>query len=184
MLSSLLAAFYETARQGGVTAAARQLSVSQPTVTTRIQQLEARYGVTLFHRRGSRLELTQTGAGLMPLVRQMLQIQGDIDFKLRNAHELQGGSLHIGTTGPHYIVSTIAAFRRQYPNAHIGIEVGNSLAVLESLFEHRVDIAVASQPLADSRVLQYEIASDPLVLVAHRDHPLARRSTVTFQDMS
>ncbi|WP_260854378.1 LysR family transcriptional regulator, partial [Paraburkholderia sp. BCC1884] len=68
MLPLLLAAFYETARQGSVTAAARRLDMSQPTITSRIQQLERHYGVELFHRRGNRLDLSDAGASLMPLV--------------------------------------------------------------------------------------------------------------------
>lgn len=65
MLALLAAAFYETARQGSVTAAAKRLDVSQPTITSRIQQLERHYGVELFYRRGNRLDLSDAGASLM-----------------------------------------------------------------------------------------------------------------------
>jgi len=184
LLPFLLAAFYETARQGSMTAAAKQLQVSQPTVTSRIQQLESSYGVELFHRRGGRLELTRTGTELMPLARQMMQIQHDIDFKLRNGKQLLAGSLHIGTTGPNYIASIICGFREQYPDASIGIEVGNSRSMLEALFDSRVDLAVASEPLNDPRLLRCEIATDPLVLVAHRAHPLAGRGRIALHDLA
>ncbi|MEX3966899.1 LysR family transcriptional regulator [Paraburkholderia sp. EG286B] len=101
MLAPLLAAFYETVRQGSVTAAARRLGISQPTVTARIQQLEKRYGVQLFHRRGSRLDVTKTGAALMPFIDRMTQAESDIDFVLRNECELFAGSFRLGTTGPY-----------------------------------------------------------------------------------
>ena len=83
MLAPLLVAFYETVRQGSVTAAAKRLEVSQPTITARIQQLEKQYGVELFHRRGSRFDLTDAGAALMPLIDRMQQIESDIDFTLQ-----------------------------------------------------------------------------------------------------
>ncbi|OZI29821.1 LysR family transcriptional regulator [Bordetella genomosp. 10] len=184
MLPFLLAAFYETARQGSMTAAAKQLRISQPTVTSRIQQLESGYGVELFHRRGGRLALTRIGTELMPLARQMMQIQHDIDFKLRNGKQMLSGSLHIGATGPNYIASIICGFREQYPDARIGIEVGNSRSVLEALFDARVDLAVASEPLNDERLLRREIATDPLVLVAHRAHPLAGRAGISLHDLA
>ncbi len=167
-----------------MTAAAKHLRVSQPTVTSRIQQLESGYGVELFHRRGGRLELTRTGTELMPLARQMMQIQHDIDFKLRSGKQLMSGSLHIGATGPNYIATLICAFRAQYPDAQIGIEVGNSRSMLAALFDARVDLAVASEPLNDPRLLRHEIATDPLVLVAHRAHPLAARSRVALPELA
>ncbi|MGS0894329.1 LysR substrate-binding domain-containing protein [Burkholderia stagnalis] len=180
MLALLLAAFYETARQGSVTAAAKRLEVSQPTITSRIQQLERHYGVALFHRRGNRLDLSDAGAALMPMIGQMLQIENDIDFALRNERELHTGNLRVGTTGPFYILPAIAAFRRQYPAVKISIEIGNSQQVLDALVDFRVDVAVSSQRDDDPRFVRHTIANDPLVVVVHRSHPLASRDTTTL----
>jgi LysR family transcriptional regulator, low CO2-responsive transcriptional regulator len=183
MLAPLLAAFYETARQGGVTAAAKRLDVSQPTITSRIQQLERHYGIELFHRRGNRLDLSDAGASLMPLVGQMLQIENDIDFALRNERELRTGNLRVGTTGPYYILPAIAAFRRAYPSVKISIEIGNSQQVLDALVDFRVDVAVSSQRIDDSRFVRHAIANDPLVVVVHRLHPLARQTRVDLAEL-
>jgi LysR family transcriptional regulator, low CO2-responsive transcriptional regulator len=180
MLALLLAAFYETARQGSVTAAAKRLDVSQPTITTRIQQLERHYGVELFHRRGNRLDLSDAGASLMPMIGQMLQMENDIDFALRNERELHTGNLRVGTTGPFYILPAIAAFRRQYPAVKISIEIGNSQQVLDALVDFRCDVAVSSQRDDDPRFVRHTIANDPLVLVVHRSHRLAARASVAL----
>ncbi|CAB3768120.1 LysR family transcriptional regulator [Burkholderia sp. MSh2] len=180
MLALLLAAFYETARQGSVTAAAKRLDVSQPTITSRIQQLERHYGVELFHRRGNRLDLSDAGASLMPMIGQMLQMENDIDFALRNERELHTGNLRVGTTGPFYILPAIAAFRRQYPAVKISVEIGNSQQVLDALVDFRVDVAVSSQRDDDPRFVRHTIANDPLVLVVHRSHPLAARASVAL----
>ena len=180
MLALLLAAFYETARQGSVTAAAKRLDVSQPTITSRIQQLERHYGVELFHRRGNRLDLSDAGASLMPMIGQMLQMENDIDFALRNERELHTGNLRVGTTGPFYILPAIAAFRRQYPAVKISIEIGNSQQVLDALVDFRCDVAVSSPRDDDPRFVRHTIANDPLVLVVHRSHRLAARESVTL----
>lgn len=184
MLAPLLFAFFETVRQGSVTAAAKRLNVSQPTITSRIQQLEKQYGVELFHRRGSRFDLTDAGVALMPLIDRMLQTENDIDFALRNERELRAGNLRVGTTGPYYILPAIAAFHRNYPTIAICIEIGNSQQVLDALFDFRVDIAVSSQRVEDARLACRTIASDPLVVVAHRMHPLAAQSTVRLADLA
>ncbi|WP_321951104.1 LysR substrate-binding domain-containing protein [Paraburkholderia bannensis] len=178
MLASLLAAFYETVRQGSITAAARRLDVSQPTVTSRIQQLEKHYGVELFFRRGSRLDLTQTGATIMPLIDRMMQTEHDIDFALRNERELFAGSFRLGATGPYYILPTIAAFRRRYPQVQLGIEIDNSQGVLEALMEFRVDVAVSSNAVDDPNLVCHRIADDKLVLVVAPGHRLAGKGPV------
>jgi aminoethylphosphonate catabolism LysR family transcriptional regulator len=178
MLAPLLVAFYETVRLGSVTAAARRLEVSQPTITTRIQQLEKQYGVELFHRRGSRFDLTDAGIALMPLIDRMLQTESDIDFTLRNNGELRCGNLRVGVTGPYYILPAIAAFHRQYPTVELCVEVANSQQVLDALIDSRIDLAVSSRRVEDARLVRITIATDALVVISHRDHPLAREPKV------
>ncbi|GLR13500.1 transcriptional regulator [Chitinimonas prasina] len=184
MLAPLLIAFKEVARQGSVTAAARQLDCSQPTITARIRQLEERYAVELFHRRGSRLDLTDIGTHLLPLIDQLLQQEGDIDFLLRNAGALRGGSLRIGVTGPYYILPSVAAFRQQYPAVEVSIEVGNSQAVLEALDDYEIDLAVSSHEVEDSRLERRTIATDPLVLIVPQRHRLAALADICLADLA
>lgn len=183
MLASLLHSFYEAARQGSVTVAAKVLGVSQPTVTAHIRQLETMYQVELFHRRGGRIELTEAGAGLMPQVQRLLQNERDIDFALRNASRL-AGHLRVGATGPYYILPGIAAFRQRYPATEIRVVIGNSRDVLDALIDSRIDIAVSSQCDDDPRLVRRTLARDSLVLVVHRDHPLTRARKATLADLN
>ena len=66
MLVNQLKAFFAVARLGSITLAAKQLTLSQPTVTTQIRALEEAYGVELFYRGGRRLALSDAGVRLMP----------------------------------------------------------------------------------------------------------------------
>ncbi len=184
MLGDLLMTFYEVARQGSITTAARQLRVSQPTVTGRIRQLEELYGVELFHRRASRVDLSDVGVALMPLAEQIMQQESNADFLLRNAGNLRFGNLRIGATGPYYILRSVAAFRQRYPAIEISIEIGNSKQMIEALYEYRIDAAVSSHALDDERLFHVTLAEDPMVLVVHPVHPLARRPRVEVSELS
>jgi LysR family transcriptional regulator, low CO2-responsive transcriptional regulator len=108
----------------------------------------------------------------------MLQTESDIDFSLRNNGELRGGNLRVGTTGPYYILPAIAAFHRQYPAVELCVEVANSRQVLDALIDSRLDLAVSSRLVDDSRLVRITIANDALVVISHRDHPLAREPKV------
>jgi len=184
MLGDLLMTFFEVARQGSITTAAKQLRVSQPTVTGRIRQLEDLYGVELFHRRASRVDLSDVGVALMPIVEQLVQQEGSADFLLRNAGDLRFGSLRIGATGPYYILRSVAAFRERYPAIEISIDIGNSQQMLDALFEYRIDAAVSSHPVDDPRLARVQLASDPLVVVVPRGHPLARLARVELGELA
>ncbi|WP_423198812.1 MULTISPECIES: LysR substrate-binding domain-containing protein [unclassified Cupriavidus] len=184
MLGDLLMTFFEVARQGSITTAARQLRVSQPTVTGRIRQLEEIYGVELFHRRASRVDLSEVGIALMPLAEQMMQQEGDADFLLRNAGNLRFGTLRIGATGPFYILRSVAAFRQRYPAIDVSIEIGNSKTVLDALLEYRIDAAVSSHPVDDERLARVTLAADPMVVVVHPSHALARRPGIAIAELA
>lgn len=184
MLGDLLITFYEVARQGSITTAARQLRLSQPTVTGRIRQLEELYGVELFHRRSGRVDLSDVGVALMPLAEQILQQESNADFLLRNAGNLRMGNLRIGATGPYYILRSVAAFRQRYPAIEISIEIGNSRQMIEALYEYRIDAAVSSHALDDDRLHRVTLAADPMVLVVHPVHPLARRPRVEVAELA
>ena len=182
MLSAELKAFYRVARLGSITQAAKKLGLSQPTVTTQIRNLEAQYGVELFHRGGRRLVVSEEGARLLPMVKALLQQEADIEFYLRNCGQVQG-ALRIGATAPYYILDLVRAFRERFPQTDVSLEIGNSQQVIEALEEYRVDLAASSQKLEDARLTRVLLGSDPLVLAVHRQHPLARHPSVVLEDL-
>ena len=62
---NLARAFHVTAKAGSLSAAARELGLTQPTLSRQVAEFEARLGITLFERVGKRLVLTETGHGLL-----------------------------------------------------------------------------------------------------------------------
>ncbi|UCO96886.1 LysR family transcriptional regulator [Metapseudomonas lalkuanensis] len=182
MLSAELKAFYMVARLGSITQAAKKLGLSQPTVTTQIRNLEGQYGVELFHRGGRRLTVSEEGAKLLPMVKVLLQQEADIEFFLRNCGQMQG-TLRIGATAPYYILDLVRSFRERFPQIDVSLDIGNSQQVVEALEEYRVDLAASSQKLDDARLVRMVLGSDPLVLAVHREHPLARRKSVSLEDL-
>jgi aminoethylphosphonate catabolism LysR family transcriptional regulator len=177
MLAAQLKAFFMVARLGSFTQAARQLGLSQPTVTAQVRALEAAYGAELFYRGGRRLALTDVGVRLMPMVNQLVCQETEIDFLLRNAGDISG-NLRVGATGPYYVLDIVERFCREHPRIRVEVVTGNSAQMLDALDEYRVDIASSSRQVDDARFARVELVRDPLVLVVHRSHPLANERTV------
>jgi len=177
MLCAELKSFHMVARLGSITQAAKKLGLSQPTVTTQIRNLEAQYGVELFHRGGRRLTLSDQGVSLLPRVQTLLQQEADIEFFLRNSGQVQG-TLRLGATAPYYVLDLVRRFRAQFPRCEVTLEIGNSSQMIEALEEYRVDLAASSQWVEDPRLTRLVLGHDPLVLAVHRSHPLASHDCV------
>ncbi len=84
-------AFHAVATAGSFTAAAKALRVSQPTVTTQVKELEAHYGVELFHRHPRGVTITDTGRELLLIVRRIQSSQQDAIEYLQTVQDLHTG---------------------------------------------------------------------------------------------
>lgn len=185
MFVTQLQSFFWVARLGSITLAARQLGLSQPTVTTQVRALEAHYGVELFHRQGGRLSLSGEGLQLMPQVEQLLLQTVELESALRHAGDgSQGGQLRIGATAPYYVLDIVQRFTQQFPRVQLSIVSGNSLQMVQALSAFQVDLATSSTPETDPRLLRLELGQDPLALVVHRSHRLARRTQVEVAELA
>jgi len=184
MLVNQLKAFFAVARLGSITGAARQLGLSQPTVTTQIRALEEQYGVELFHRGGGRLTLSEAGRRLMPQVDTLLQQELDIEFALRNSAELQGGTLRLGATAPYYTLTLAQRFRARHPQVELSVSAGNSRQMVDALLAYQVELATSSHLEEDPRLHRLELGADPLVLLVPRGHALARHAAVPLDALA
>ncbi|MEQ6436929.1 LysR substrate-binding domain-containing protein [Comamonas sp. w2-DMI] len=183
MSTSRYRAFVAVAHHGSLSAGARALGLSQPTVSTQIAALEQQSRVELFHRRGYRMSLTQAGTRLLPLAQKLLSLESEVAFFLRDAGELNQGELQIGAVGPFHVIEMVAAYRARHPGMKLSIRMGNSQQVLQDLENYSTDVAVLAGLHDKSGLLAREYACHPIILFAHVDHPFARRASVALQEL-
>ena len=167
-----LRSFHAVAEAESVTAAASQLNVSQPTLTTQIRQLEEEYSIELFVRTGGRLRLTDAGRQLQQITRRMLADEADARHFLTESRELRTGQLRVGAVGPFHATEMLVAFHARYPKIDISVSVGNSNAVLRNLLEFQSDVAVLAFVENDERLWFSQYSQDAIVAFGRRDHPL------------
>jgi aminoethylphosphonate catabolism LysR family transcriptional regulator len=185
-----LRSFHAVAQEGGFSAAARKLKVSQPSVTYQVRQLETAFAVELFHRCGRRVELTDLGASLLTLTRRFFSVEEETAHLLASASELSTGTLKVGAGGRCHIMKMLATFRQRYPGVHVSISIKNSEQNLKSLKDYKVDIATFSvlhQDIArldpDSDLHTVQIDCRPLVLFVAKSHPWAGRRSVKVHEL-
>ncbi|RGE46037.1 LysR family transcriptional regulator [Comamonas testosteroni] len=187
MFVTQLKSFFWVARLGSITQAARQLGLSQPTVTAQIKALEELHEVELFTRQSGRLAITDAGLKLLPQIEQLLLQTAQIESSLRQSGTVQQGQLRIGATAPYYVLDIVKRYQATLPLVDISIQSGNSRQMIQSLAEYQVDLATSSHLDTDPRLLRIELGRDPLALVVHAQHPLAqtaRKGKIKFSDLA
>ncbi len=166
--------FLVAAEHLNFTAAARQLHMTQPSVSQHIQALEQHFGSRLFRRNGRQLTLTAAGEALLPLARQMVNLSLRIDEMMDSLQGEVHGHLRVGcstTAGKYVLPFLLASFLRRYPRVQATCQVTSRVQAVQDLCEGVVHLALAS-PSDFSREVEFrKLLSDPVLLIAPLDHP-------------
>lgn len=137
-----LKAFLETAETGSLSAAARKLGLTQPTLSRQVAAIEQRMGVTLFERVGKTMALTPTGMDLLEHARAMGAAAEALGLAATGRSQALGGVVSVSATDPVAAVllpPLVKKLRELEPD--IGIEVIPSNA-LSDLLRREADIAI------------------------------------------
>lgn len=115
---SLLETFVRIAEAGSISAAARDLGLSQPSVSRQLAELESRFKSQLMRRTTHDLSLTVAGAELLADARQLLDEWEALEEKHLEAEETMRGKLKVVVPvafGQLYLLDTVIQFQKQYP---------------------------------------------------------------------
>ncbi|POZ63790.1 LysR family transcriptional regulator [Chromobacterium alticapitis] len=169
-----LEVFVAVAEWGTVTRAAEQVALTQSAASQALDKLEQGLGAKLFDRVGRRLLINEHGRLLLPRARALLDAAGDMQ-DLFHGGEL---ALRIGasTTIANYLLPPLlAAFRRDWPQARLELEVANTRDIVEAVAAFRVDFGLIEGPCHHPELLATPWRQDELLVFAAADHPLAGR---------
>ncbi len=137
-----LKAFLETAETGSLSAAARKLGLTQPTLSRQVAAIEQRMGVTLFERVGKAMALTPTGLDLLEHARAMGAAAEALQLAASGRSQAVGGVVSVSATdvvATHLLPPLVRQLREKEPG--IVIEVISSDA-LSDLLRREADIAI------------------------------------------
>lgn len=139
---NLARAFSATADAGSLSAAARKLGLTQPTLSRQVAALEAALGVTLFERIGKRLALTDAGVGLLEHARMMASSADAMALAAAGKAEDVSGRVTISATdavAAYLLPDIVARIRVAAPQITVVIISSNSLSDLR---RREADIAI------------------------------------------
>ncbi len=145
--------FYYAARRQSLTAAAKELSISQPAVSQTIRLLEEELGTKLFTRASRGIRLTAEGELLYTYVSQGIDKLETGEKKLRQMLDLELGEVHIGAsdmTLQFYLLPYLESFHEKYPKIKVNVTNAPTPDTLKLLEEGKIDFGVVSTPFDQS----------------------------------
>jgi DNA-binding transcriptional LysR family regulator len=159
--------FKTVADEGGVTRAASKLNCVQSNVTTRVKQLEARLGTSLFHRRNRKLVLSSDGHVLLGYADRMLRLSAEAQAALREGKPR--GTFRIGTlesTAASRLPPLLSKYHRAYPEVRIDLVTGTTGALVTRVMSYDVEAAFVAEPFTATDIERALAFTEELVLVA------------------
>ena len=150
--------FYYVGKHNSITAAAKELSISQPAVSQSIHQLESILGCTLFQRTSKGMKLTSEGSLLYRYVEKGYE-QIDLgEQRLSHLLHLDAGEVRIGAsdmTLRFFLLPYLEKFHELYPGIKVTVTNGPTPETLSYLKEDRIDFGVVSSPFEESDTLSF-----------------------------
>jgi DNA-binding transcriptional LysR family regulator len=165
---------------------AKQLNLSQPTVSYHVKELEKELGVTLFVRTGSRLQLTEAGRLLLPRARNLFHQSNEMEELLSSLQDGVVGDLRIAcstTTGKYILPQLAARFCQRYPGIRVSILRCTSDDVAANILGKEANLGVVSFEVQDENLEYQEFFEDVISLIVPSDHPWALRRAIEPEEL-
>lgn len=165
--------------------AAKELFISQPTISQAIRELEEYYGVMLFERINQKLYITNQGKKLLPLARQAVEAFDTMEISMKNAGEHPllrvGGSVSVGTA---LLPKKVLQFEEAVENISVNVYINNTTTIEKMLLNSELDIAIIEGMIESEDLLLTPICQDELVVVVGKKHPFYNRDIIKLQELN
>ncbi|EEO27429.1 LysR substrate-binding domain-containing protein [Oxalobacter paraformigenes] len=178
-----LSVFLAIARHGSMTSAADSLFMTKGAVSQALAELENQLGIRLFDRQHARLLMNHEGHKLLPLADELLARMQDI------RHVFGDGGvdkrLRLGCTrtiGSYLLPGMLGAFESEngwLPRAVIG----NTQEICGMLNRFEIDVALLEGPVTDPGLVSKPWMEDEMIVLAGKNHPLAKEKPVSFEKL-
>ena len=178
--------FRKLAQLQHYTKAAKELYITQPSLSDSISSLEQELGLSLFQKEGRNVKLTKYGKEFYEYVDAALNELDKGIAVAKSKSGLLGGVIDLGcipTILGDYVPSVLTRYREIYPKVSFNIYQGHTLRLLDELKKGTYDVAFCSKT-EDAELEFIPILAQRLILVVRADHPLAQKESVMLEELS
>ncbi|ENV08590.1 hypothetical protein F966_03264 [Acinetobacter higginsii] len=184
-----LQCFVSLVNSKSFTRTAEELSLTQPTISKMLQQLEEQLQVALFvkpeYGRKRQVELTEIGQRVYQHAVGLLQAEQNIFLEIENYQQLKTGTLKLGVPplGSQLLTTALFDYHQKWPDIELAfLEVG-SRGIEQALLNNELDVGVLLQPFDHQIFNSIELCDYPLMVLLRRDATWASRKKINLEEL-
>lgn len=172
------------ARNGTLIKAGEELHISQPALSRSMKKLEDETGMSLFHRDGRKMSLTETGKIAAHYAARILDDEREmLDRMAQKERSLK--SIVLGSCAPMPITRLVPVLQMQFPEKSIVTELNSEDdALLRSLKNRSSQLVILHEEPKESGIFFQRYINESIFLYVPKDHPFAKKKSVTLKEIS
>ncbi len=182
-----LKVFCDLTETESFTKAAQINHITQSAVSQQISSLERQFKSLLIERSKKKFRLTREGQVLYDTSKQIVQAYETLHSRLQELKDIISGTIRLATIysiGLHELPPYIKRYMKSYPTVNVHIEYRRSNQVYEDVLGNVVDLGLVAYPTRDSKLDIVPLRKEPMVLITHPQHPLARHKSVKLSALA
>lgn len=133
--------------------AAKNLYISQPSLSAAVKKVEQRIGFPIFDRSSTPIRLTDLGKEYIRSIEIILDVENGFQNYVQDMQNMQSGSIAIGGTNlfaSYVLPPLLSRFSEQYPHIHVDLIEANTTELTEKLFSGALDLLIDNQTMDSS----------------------------------
>lgn len=151
--------FVAVYQESSITKAAEKMYISQPAVSKYIREIEEKYGCKLFERFSNRLVITPFGEDFYSYAARIVSMYDEMNFAMES-------------------------FTEQHPNVQVSLFSGSTKNNEARLMDNSLDFTIMEWLPESPSIAHIQLEKDQVVAVCSSEHPLARRESVTAEELA
>jgi len=169
------------------TKAAQINHITQSAVSQQISSLERQFKALLIERSKKKFRLTREGELLYQASKEIVQTYERLHSQLQELKDIISGTVRVATiysVGLHDLPPYIKRYLKSYPTVNVHVEYRRANQVYEDVLGNIVDLGVVAYPVRDPKLEIVTLRKEPMVVICHPDHPLARSKGVKMSALA
>lgn len=167
--------------------AAKECSITQPTLSMQLSKLEDEIGVIIFDRSKSPLIPTKDGEKIIVQAKLAMREFNRVFDIAREREGVVEGQFKLAITStlsPYLVPLFLEEFINKYPKVELILEECSPLDILHKLSNDEVDAAIMSTPIHDDTMIERVLFYEPFYIFVADNHPLSKKKTISEGDLN
>ncbi|MBN2866243.1 MAG: LysR family transcriptional regulator [Thiotrichales bacterium] len=179
--------FESVSRHLSFTKAAQELFLTQPTVSSQVKSLVEAIGLPLYEQVGRNIYLTEVGDQVACSCREVIGRLSNLEILLDDFKGMKRGRLKVSvvSTAKYFTPLALGTFCKKYPKIELSLKISNRDTILKRIQQNLDDLYILGQvPPNDFDLKVIPFAPNPLIIVAHKDHELAKEKNISLKRLA